>query len=66
VKNPSPAAPQAMQIRHRGNGVMSKDPLLHETWIACTVCGNWYHSSCAELDGVLKDDGKLFCSVCLE
>lgn len=44
----------------------SKDKLLHETWIACTVCGNWYHLSCAELDGVLEDDGKLFCSACLE
>lgn len=43
----------------------SNDPLLYDSWMACTVCGHWYHSSCAEQDGVLEDDGKLFCSACI-
>jgi len=44
----------------------AQDPLKHEIWIACNTCRKWYHSTCAENNGVMEDDGTFLCSSCLD
>ena len=40
------------------------DPKMMDEWVSCNKCCNWYHESCAELNGVFDEENCYVCICC--
>jgi len=41
------------------------DPKLSDDWVPCQSCSCWYHSTCAEVAGVIDDDDTFLYASCI-